>query len=127
MNVFKKLREKLEILVWYEYFRYGEYNCMYQMYGIAYHVKGRWCGDVTGRNARCIAWQPLPEPFKAKEVLKNKKMTNAERIRSMSIEELAKFLSEVEEAGYKDESFTPKLENGYHMDILEWLQAESKE
>ena len=53
-----------DVLVWYEYFRYGNFNCMYQTYGIGYHYDGHWSGDVSGANAKCIAWQPLPEPFK---------------------------------------------------------------
>lgn len=61
----KRLPENLEqVLVWYEYFRYGDYNCMYQTYGIGYHLDGFWSGDVSGRDARCIAWQPLPEPYR---------------------------------------------------------------
>lgn len=52
-----------EVLVWYEYFRYGDYNCMFQTYGIGYQYDGRWSGDVNGRKARCIAWQPLPEVY----------------------------------------------------------------
>ena len=53
-----------DVLVWYEYFRYGNFNCMYETYGIGYHYNGHWSGDVSGTNAKCIAWQPLPEPFK---------------------------------------------------------------
>lgn len=52
-----------EVLVWYEYFRYGNYNRLYQTYGIGYQVGGYWSGDVSGTKARCIAWQPLPERY----------------------------------------------------------------
>ena len=36
-----------DVLVWYEYFRYGEYNKMFQTYGVSCHHKGIWMGDVT--------------------------------------------------------------------------------
>lgn len=56
-----------DVLVWYEYFRYGNFNCMYETYGIGYHYNRHWSGDVSGTNAKCIAWQPLPEPFKERD------------------------------------------------------------
>lgn len=52
------------VLVWYEYYRYGNYNRMYQTYGIGYQCKGFWGGDVIGTNARCIAWMPLHPAWK---------------------------------------------------------------
>lgn len=65
----ERLPKNLEkVLVWYEYFRYGEYNCMYETYGIGWQIDGNWSGDVSGVKARCrsiIAWQPLPEPYRA--------------------------------------------------------------
>lgn len=57
-----------DVLVWYEYFRYGNYNCMYQTYGIGFQYNGYWGGDVSGKMARCIAWMPLPEPYRESEV-----------------------------------------------------------
>ena len=55
------------VLCWYEYFRYGEYNQMYRTYGIGYCINGRWCGEVSnGRNAKVLAWMPLPEPPEVK-------------------------------------------------------------
>lgn len=44
--------------------------------------------------------------------------TNADRIRSMSDEELAEFLINVETLGYNDSSVSGKLE------MIEWLQSE---
>lgn len=61
----ERLPEDLEkVLVWYEYFRYGEYNRMFKTYGIGWQFDGHWSGDVSGTKARCIAWQPLPEWYK---------------------------------------------------------------
>ena len=54
-----------EVLCWYEYFRYGNYNRMFQTYGIGQCYNKMWCGEVAnGIRARVIAWMPLPEPPK---------------------------------------------------------------
>ena len=58
-----------KVLVWYEYFRYGEYNRMFQTHGIGWQYDGYWSGDVSGTKARCIAWRPLPKPYKPKKDL----------------------------------------------------------
>lgn len=55
--------EGVYVLCWYEYFRYGQYNRMYQTFGIGYRFGGHWGGEVAqGRNAKVLAWMPLPEP-----------------------------------------------------------------
>lgn len=56
-----------------------------------------------------------------------KTQTNADKIRSMTDEELADFLEECEGKGYQDSSITPITEDGYHMDILDWLKQPAKE
>ena len=57
-----------DVLVWFEYFRYGAYNCMYQTYGIGtYTIEyDSWMVNHESgwRNLRVIAWMPLPEPYK---------------------------------------------------------------
>lgn len=56
----------VDVLCWYEYFRYGNYNRMYQTYGIGHYFRdGLWGGEVSnGQNAKVLAWIPLPEPPK---------------------------------------------------------------
>lgn len=57
---------KEDVLVWFEYFRYGEYECLYQTYGIGNYNKNYddWMvNHETGWDQlRVIAWMPLPEP-----------------------------------------------------------------
>ena len=53
-----------EVLVWYEYFRYGEYNRMYQTCDVGYYNSefDIWGGSVNGQKVRVFAWMPLPDP-----------------------------------------------------------------
>lgn len=54
-----------DVLCWYEYFRFGSFNRMFRKCGVGYQVNGHWGGEVsTGRNAKVLAWMPLPEPPK---------------------------------------------------------------
>lgn len=57
----------VDVLVWYEYFRYGEYNRLFQTIGISFTYNGEWSGFVDGQSGwsqlRIIAWQPLPEAY----------------------------------------------------------------
>lgn len=50
-----------------------------------------------------------------------REMTNADRIRAMSDEELAEFIDKCEAAGYEDSSIAWR-ESGGVMDTLGWLQ-----
>ncbi len=62
--VTEKLPEEGEdVLVWYEYFRYGDYNCMWQTYGIGWQYNGRFSVDNGGVKQRVIAWCELPKPY----------------------------------------------------------------
>ena len=60
-----------DVLVQFEYYRYGNYNRLFQTIGISYTYNGEWSGFVNGSSGwsdlRIIAWQPLPEPYKEKE------------------------------------------------------------
>lgn len=54
--------EGVDVLCWYEYFRYGLYNRMYQTFGIGCQFNRHWGGEVAqGKNAKVLAWMPLPE------------------------------------------------------------------
>lgn len=63
-----------DVLVWFEYFRYGAYNRMYQTYGIGtYTIEyDSWMinHESGWRNLRVIAWMPLPEPWRGDSICK---------------------------------------------------------
>ena len=56
------------VLIWFEYYRYGDFNCMYQTYGFGYVCDGKWSPFINGETGwqdyNIIAWKPLPEPYK---------------------------------------------------------------
>ena len=58
----------ITVLIWFEYYRYGDYNCMYQTFGLGYTIDGKWSPFINGetgwRDAHIIAWQPI-EPYGA--------------------------------------------------------------
>lgn len=67
--VSERLPEDMQrVLIWFEYYRYGDFNCMYQTYGFGYVCDGKWSPFINGETGwqdyKIIAWQPLPEPYK---------------------------------------------------------------
>lgn len=68
ISVEERLPDNYEyVLVWYTYFRYGDYQCDYSTYAIAYYVHDydNWFApDPLGYNPRIHYWMPLPEPPK---------------------------------------------------------------
>lgn len=66
-------------------------------------------------------WIPVSERLPEKGAHTKKPQTNADRIRSMTDEELADFLVTVETYGYYDQSISGTYE------MNEWLRAESEE
>ena len=61
----------VDVLVWFEYFRYGNYNRMYATHGIGNYSKeyNSWAiNHETGwKYLHVFAWMPLPEPFSKME------------------------------------------------------------
>lgn len=89
------------------------------------------CCDCEFRN-RCDETEKVLTSFakcyKRDRLLKEQKtQTNADKIRSMTDEELAELLEKCEGEGYQDSSITPIMENGYHVDMLEWLKQPAEE
>lgn len=55
--------EGQDVLCWYQYFRYGNYNRLWKTYGIGFQYNGSWGGEVSGgRDTKVLFWMPLPEP-----------------------------------------------------------------
>lgn len=63
--------DEVDVLVWFEYYRYGNYNRLFQTIGISYTYNGEWSGFVNGQSGwirlKVIAWMPLPEPYRESE------------------------------------------------------------
>lgn len=50
------------VLCYYEYFRYGEYNCMFRAIDRGYYGDGVWGGEAgQGHRNKVLAWMPLPQ------------------------------------------------------------------
>lgn len=60
-----------DVLVWFEYFRYGDYNRLYQTHGIGdYSSKyDSWMinHESGWSKLRVFAWMPLPLPYKGEQ------------------------------------------------------------
>ena len=60
-----------DVLVWFEYFRYGDYNRLYQMHGIGDYSSeyDSWMinHESGWSKLRVFAWMPLPEAYKGEE------------------------------------------------------------
>lgn len=90
-----------------------------------------YLGDCDGED-RCLAndlyvnaWQPLPEPYR--EGQETKKLTNADRIRNMTDEELAKEIAEgieCTQCPYNDDYETCVAIECEKL-FLDWLQSEA--
>ena len=60
-----------EVLVWFEYFRYGDYNRLYQTHGIG-DYSSRYDSWMINHESgwsklRVFAWMPLPSPYKEEQ------------------------------------------------------------
>lgn len=64
--VMERLPQEYEdVLCYYEYFRYGDHNCMFRAIDRGYYVGGRWGGEAgQGLKNKVLYWMPLPEPPK---------------------------------------------------------------
>ena len=60
--------EYVDVLCYYEYYRYGEYNCMFRTIDRGYYGDGIWGGEAgQGHKSKVLAWMPLPDPPKEAE------------------------------------------------------------
>ena len=98
--------------------------------GDSYTFRAFWNGKFfTDGWQKCdvTAWMPLPEPYRESEV-DYAPMTNADRIRSMTDEELLDFLCSIETY---EQGSAKTIEGGVAMcsvtDVEQWLKAESEE
>ena len=60
-----------DVLVWFEYFRHGDYNCLYQTYGIGDYSSeyDSWMinHESGWSKLRVFAWMPLPPSYQGEE------------------------------------------------------------
>lgn len=61
--------EYKNVLCYYEYFRYGDFNCMFRTIDRGYYGNGGWGGEAgQGYKNKVLAWMPLPKPPKDGEI-----------------------------------------------------------
>ena len=66
--VSERLPEEGEsVLVWYRYWRYGDYNDWYYTYGIGYQFDGNWSIIDGGTRITVYAWMQPPTPYEVKK------------------------------------------------------------
>lgn len=97
--------------------------------GADYAFRAFWNGKFFAdgwSKADVIAWMPLPEPYRGGE---QPKQTNADRIRSMTDEELALAImcpSEYDLNFSKNEKCNGEMNKNCYECSLNWLRAESE-
>ena len=84
-------------------------------------------GTVNEDKISLVLSKIFGEDYNLDLLKEQKTKTNADKIRSMTDDELADFLDKCEGKGYQDSSITPINEDGYHMDMLDWLKRPAKE
>ena len=91
----------------------------------AHTLDGKWSCDLLKANAsyKVIAWMPLPEPYREGKP----KQTNADRIRSMTDEELAVNMMCPNENGLAEIDCDKNDNCNCYECLLKWLRAESEE
>lgn len=53
--------EGMSVLCYYEYFRYGDYNCMFECVDRGFFLNGTF-GGISGSKVKVKYWMPLPQP-----------------------------------------------------------------
>lgn len=80
-------------------------------------AKGQNYPSIAARSAKALA-----EYIEGNNIIpENKPLMVGDHIRSMTNEELANLLNHAEGAGYADDSIAPKGENGYPINMIDWL------
>ena len=100
--------------------------------GDAYPFRAFWNGKTFTdgwRAVAVVAWMPLPEPYQvcAENAHTKKPQTNANRIRSMTDEELAIHMMCPNDTGLAEFECDKSDSCNCYECLLKWLRAESEE